>query len=50
MDIVVKVRYKVIEGDILGIDERYECFEEMFDFIFVFLDLLKYDEDFGDFF
>lgn len=49
-DIVVEVRFKVIEDKILGIDDRYECFEEMFDFIFVLFDLFNFFEELSDFF
>lgn len=50
VDIVGEVRYKVIEDKVLGIDERYERFEEMFDFIFVLLDLFNFLEELSDFF
>ena len=48
-DIVFEARNKVIKGDILGTDERYEHFEEMPNYTFVLPDLSKFPEEMGDF-
>ena len=48
-DIVSEARSKVIKGDILETDERYEHFETMPNYTFVLPDLSKFPEDLADF-
>ena len=48
-DIVVKARHRVIEDDVPGTDERYECFEKMSEYTFVLPNLSNFSGDFSEF-
>lgn len=48
-DIVLEARSKVLKGDILETDKKYEHFEEMPNYTFVLPDLSNFPEDLADF-